>query len=554
MTPVEIKTFARILSGENRYLVPDYQRGYTWTEKNWSDMWADLKKSNGEHFHFTGLAVLKEGAQKDKLIVDGQQRLLTCSLMICAIVERARCLGNKIEAQQFHELETRAKGFLLVSENADEGELRIIPKEGIDRNEFSAVVGQSLAVKVRESGVHPNGPVGLMKTAYEFFQKKTSEIKPNDYSSTLNHLVTRLSVGLFTLNGDDANAAHYFDTLNNRGRQLMAFDRLRNDMFLRADNPGTASEFYRKYWKGMDDNEWWTVERQNDLLRIHVYVKLAKSGELSVLPNLIEEADWFDMYQKKMSAASISAEDEFKEFWSSSQSYRARGHEGALKFFSFLKYTHPKSAGELFRAWLPLVLYFGSDQYSKNCNTLLILVEQYLIYCGLRYGVGSLRTPRLASELIEKMEEHAGNPAGHHSYFQEILNQLCRVGNLGPMLPSPDQMRGHLIQQLDISRVAEDTKRLILYVLWKADRHIAEDKTTEPGDGMRLEYHWKGTAIPVTGHQEHKRIGAFSIYDAKGGLLSTGGAAPNCGASAEEKLVFLEARKKAIVEAVLKLW
>ena len=88
---------AALLEGRKQYLVPLYQRTYSWQEKNFQQLWDDLqllverRHDNRNATHFLGPMVfapttdIGPTALKQYTIVDGQQRLLTLTLLLAAI-------------------------------------------------------------------------------------------------------------------------------------------------------------------------------------------------------------------------------------------------------------------------------------------------------------------------------------------------------------------------------------------------------------------------------------------------------------------------------------
>ena len=83
-----------ILSGDFKYIIPRYQRKYVWQEKQWRELFDDIKycldvamaqdDTGVEWTHFLGSFVF-ERQGKDLIVIDGQQRLTTITIMLCAI-------------------------------------------------------------------------------------------------------------------------------------------------------------------------------------------------------------------------------------------------------------------------------------------------------------------------------------------------------------------------------------------------------------------------------------------------------------------------------------
>lgn len=90
----EQRKISAILSGDWQYTIPRYQRKYVWEEKQWRELLDDLKycletensSSDQDWTHFLGSFVFEKNQRDNKLVViDGQQRLTTIIIMLCAI-------------------------------------------------------------------------------------------------------------------------------------------------------------------------------------------------------------------------------------------------------------------------------------------------------------------------------------------------------------------------------------------------------------------------------------------------------------------------------------
>src|SRR4051812_18314907 len=86
-----------ILAGPGQYVVPHFQRAYSWQRRQWNTLWADileLYELGTTQPHFMGSVVLlREGDSANsetRLLIDGQQRLVTLSLFLAALRDLAR--------------------------------------------------------------------------------------------------------------------------------------------------------------------------------------------------------------------------------------------------------------------------------------------------------------------------------------------------------------------------------------------------------------------------------------------------------------------------------
>ena len=95
-----------VLSGDFKYVIPRYQRKYVWQEKQWRELFDDIRycldithenkerEQENEWTHFLGSFVF-ERQGKDLIVIDGQQRLTTITLMLCAICALFNELGDE---------------------------------------------------------------------------------------------------------------------------------------------------------------------------------------------------------------------------------------------------------------------------------------------------------------------------------------------------------------------------------------------------------------------------------------------------------------------------
>lgn len=83
------KSIDEILSRNSSYLIPKNQRKYVWSETEWSELFEDifLIEQTKDYSHFIESFVFSESKnQSDYIVVDGQQRMITISILLCCMV------------------------------------------------------------------------------------------------------------------------------------------------------------------------------------------------------------------------------------------------------------------------------------------------------------------------------------------------------------------------------------------------------------------------------------------------------------------------------------
>ena len=98
------QSFIEIMGNGKRYTVPKFQRDYSWEEEHWEDLWQDITDLQGsEDEHYMGHLLLQTENKKDYIVIDGQQRLTTITIIILACLHKLKQFienGNEAENNQ----------------------------------------------------------------------------------------------------------------------------------------------------------------------------------------------------------------------------------------------------------------------------------------------------------------------------------------------------------------------------------------------------------------------------------------------------------------------
>ena len=232
-------------NGEKQNLIPLFQRPYTWTEENWKVLWADLMvqyEADDAGAHFMGAIVsvparaIPVGVSK-YLIIDGQQRLTTVSILLCAL----RDVLDANSASRIQEV------YLTNRFREPEDTLKFLPTQ-VDRDAYRAI---ALDRQIPES----NKGVQIA-AAYHFFKKLLKgKDRDNDVSidpgKVLSTLEQSLQVVMINL-ADDDDPYLIFESLNFKGEPLNQADLVRNYILMRFKHTisagGEQERVYAKYW------------------------------------------------------------------------------------------------------------------------------------------------------------------------------------------------------------------------------------------------------------------------------------------------------------------
>jgi uncharacterized protein DUF262 len=245
-----------LLEGPKQYVVPYFQRAYSWRRRQWTTLFDDileLYELGSRSSHFLGsMVLLAEHNEADPiphtLVIDGQQRIVTLSLFLAAIRDIARP-SDAVFADTLHER------YLTT-----DGDVKVLTTHG-DRDAFKTVI---------TTGKEPDpSPI---RDAYRTFREAIQEQvdKGVELDKLVHIIISQLSFVAITLDAED-NPYRIFESLNAKGMPLTQGDLLRNYFFMRLP-PTEHERWYSSVWAPMQSR---LGDRFDDYMRDY----LLKEGE-----------------------------------------------------------------------------------------------------------------------------------------------------------------------------------------------------------------------------------------------------------------------------------
>ncbi len=231
--------FQPIIEGTKQYVVPLFQRPYSWEQKHWQVLWDDLVWlcENAEpKSHFIGSIVtmpttsVPEGVPK-YLLIDGQQRLTTIFILLTLLRDKAKSGGLDELAQEIEQtmiVNPFKKGL---------DYFKLLPTQ-VDREEFKMILDKG---EPRTGGI---------SNCYSFFDRQLKKGQV-ELAALSKVIITRLSVVSIVLDPDD-NPHLVFESLNAKGHPLTQADLIRNYFFMRI-HASDQESVYREFWLPMQE-------------------------------------------------------------------------------------------------------------------------------------------------------------------------------------------------------------------------------------------------------------------------------------------------------------
>ena len=482
----QTRKLSELLGNSVIYKVPPFQRNYSWEEEQWDDLWTDLHnaatKQTGEHY--MGYIVLQEDkdALRESKIIDGQQRLVTFSLLVMAAT---RCIINE---KQKKELQARyLKPKHLVSD--------AVPVSRLQLNRTNDVFYNILLRGNDPSDMGEHKSNCQMLKALRYFEDKiknqfSGENADNDIARFIDEQITELAI--FTvLHVDNEEVAYVvFETLNARGVELSSSDLLKNHFFsvlARETSPthleqmesvwdnisgtlrGDITDFLRYYWMSRNGK----VVRKKKLYRA---IRDSLNATEKVFPFLDAMKESADIYTAMRKPAGSEWETDAKRHLESLNLYRAKQHFPLL-LSAFRKWGDGKELTQLARACA--VIFFRRSVCGSN---------SYELEGAFVSAVDLLNKNASCADLLQHLQPHYPND---EVFAANFARYIC------PSSANP-RMGRHIMLALENGKFSGDDSDCTL-------EHILPQN---PGDGWK-EFDARKTQSYIW------RIGNLALLDAK---------------------------------------
>jgi len=460
----ETRSFLDLVGNGKVYRVPMYQRDYSWSDEHWEDLWKDITdlRSQPDQRHYMGAVVLEGQSDREFLIIDGQQRIATLSLLALAILAQLKQLadeGNEREAN-LERLRTLRARFI-----GDKDPTSLTESSKLFLNVTDNAFYQDYLIQLR---VPPN-PRRLPtsnRALWDCFQRFRRWIAQDSalansgaaLSSLLNESMARQLLFIVIVVDDDLNAYTVFETLNARGLELSATDLLKNYLFSRVKGQQDLDALGRRWHRLV------TTVRQDkfpEFLRYHLLCeepKIRQQRLFKLVRDRVTTAhDVFALMERLESRAELFAAvgDADHEYWKETPD--------AQPFIREL---------QLFRVRQPMPALFAAWERWNRAEFVRLL--KLLGVFSFRYTVVSGLNPNDLEPLYHDLAK--GILAG------SVSNPAAAFGILQRLYPSDDKFRSDFAE-LTI-RTGGQSAKLARYVLCRIESDvsgIARDWLADPG-------------------------------------------------------------------------
>ncbi|GAA8368755.1 DUF262 domain-containing protein [Helicobacter pylori] len=273
-------------SQEKQFVIPIYQRVYSWEKEQCKQLWDDIIKTGGNdqiEGHFIGSIVfVHDGiyttSHNEFLIIDGQQRLTTITLLFIALRDHLNDEDEFLEKFSRQKIQNR---YLINSDEKGDKKFKLILSEP-DRDTLLSLIDENrrkpseLSLKIMEN----------FKLFEEWIRENTDKLE------TIFKGLEKLMVVEISLERGKDNPQIIFESMNSTGKDLTQTDLIRNYILMGLE-PEKQKIFYEKYWRAMEEDFKQNETLFNQFVRHYLTIKTRE------IPNINKVYEAFKRYQQE---------------------------------------------------------------------------------------------------------------------------------------------------------------------------------------------------------------------------------------------------------------
>lgn len=242
-------TLNKLLNTSRQFIVPIFQRNYSWQKSQYEQLWFDIlraSKFKEKQNHFIGSIVYIDmgtpaGRPQQLLLIDGQQRLTTISILLCAIKDYVQKFNLETKLINLAKIKNQ---FLYNSDEIDEDRYKLLLNVQ-DKETYIKLIDNTIFTV--------NKPATNIIKCYEFFYERIEDfIKQDGQIDEIYAGIFKLSLVSISLDKDSDNPQMIFESMNSTGKDLSQTDLLRNYLLMDL-TPEKQTRLYKTYWKPMEE-------------------------------------------------------------------------------------------------------------------------------------------------------------------------------------------------------------------------------------------------------------------------------------------------------------
>lgn len=263
-------TAGGLISGST-FEVPPYQREYSWGEDEVREFFEDIQRSLDSDSYFLGLIILTDEDGRKK-IVDGQQRVVTLTLLASALYHEAKRRGRSALAERLN-----ADFLTSINYDTDGSDPRVVLTDSADNDTLQHIVTTG-ETPVQTAGNTDSVSVEICRSYRFIIKELRDDLKPDPFKRLgkwTEFITNKLYFAVF-VHPSPSSAYQVFEVINTRGKDLTTADLLKNFIISQVPH-NQRGEIYDR-WKRIADS--FQNDGTNSFVQYIRHVVTVQSGHI----------------------------------------------------------------------------------------------------------------------------------------------------------------------------------------------------------------------------------------------------------------------------------
>lgn len=386
-------SFAELFDSRSFYVIPLYQRSYSWDNENLVSLWEDIEhtriqqaKSGELRSHFMSSILVKESIDKREdrkgntyHIVDGQQRITTAYIALKAaddVLKNNQELFSDEYIEQLEYLSDRLTE-VLYGKSYDRSAKKKITRprlsleSAVENNPFNVLMNQGAS---KWNASHRGSKV---VDAYDFFHSKYTgllkTLDPTVFNDTITVILDDLQMVFIPLENHEA-PQKIFESVNGLTKKLYAGELIKNYLLMSLANEKDSNTIYKQYWAEFDHLEWNKREEDKENFTKLLYYWVRSHG----MKTKTNDEHVYRSFKQLVALNSLNPEAAAEKAEKVSASlYKI------ITTLKELEKNKTKPRGRLEKSYSRI---YAADAYTANSRSVFILFLQHISDLESHYG------------------------------------------------------------------------------------------------------------------------------------------------------------------------
>ena len=396
-------TIKELISGSNKaFVIPSFQRNYEWTQEQCDELFQDIKKvtQKGDP-HYLGNIVYYESTNTyasytELVLVDGQQRITSLLLLVCAIRDSITDEDEKTDINNSYLINTSKK----------HPRMRLKQNE-YDAGAFEAIIeGNTVAIdSFKDSNVCQN---------YWHFRELLEDEQPAQIMKALAHL--KIVDLKFTIDEDLTPIQTIFEKMNSTGKPLSLADLARNHLLV-SGSTEDQRQLYKDYWINIERNL--TADNISSFVKDYLIMKIHKD---------VRDKKAYQKFKEYVASSGKSNREILSDMLEYSLYYRYLlfATSANVKLNRLIDMLKALKTGDVFPLYMFLLNKLSTDQ-AEVVKVFTLLKDFLLRYRIVAPAAGSGELRGVTEKLLQKIDE-GEIKCTYDAILFELSNSTARGG------------------------------------------------------------------------------------------------------------------------------